>query len=70
MVAINDIRFDRLKASGFKGIILDKDNTITTPYARSIPRNLQVITRLLIFPFDLFLPRILLYKRKTPLETV
>eukprot|EP01102_Stenamoeba_stenopodia_P009753 TRINITY_DN2889_c0_g1_i2.p1 TRINITY_DN2889_c0_g1~~TRINITY_DN2889_c0_g1_i2.p1 ORF type:complete len:262 (-),score=65.18 TRINITY_DN2889_c0_g1_i2:398-1135(-) len=31
--ALATIRFDQLKAKGFQGIVLDKDNTITKPYA-------------------------------------
>ncbi|CAK4192291.1 unnamed protein product [Aphanomyces euteiches] len=33
---LNEIPFAELHAMGFKGIVFDKDNTLTTPYAREI----------------------------------
>ncbi|KAF0749619.1 hypothetical protein AaE_006985 [Aphanomyces astaci] len=33
---LNDIPFAELHAMGFKGVVFDKDNTLTVPYARRI----------------------------------
>ncbi|KDO26195.1 HAD superfamily phosphatase [Saprolegnia parasitica CBS 223.65] len=38
---INDIPFAKLHALGFKGVVFDKDNTLTVPYKREIVPRVQ-----------------------------
>jgi hypothetical protein len=41
--AIKDIDFRMLKEAGFKGIVFDKDNTLTGPYQLPIYPGLEVV---------------------------
>lgn len=38
---INNINPERLAKAGFKGLVFDKDNTLTAPYANEIHRNIS-----------------------------
>lgn len=42
--AFSDIPFQTIKRLGFRGLIIDKDNTLTVPYERTLRPEYQVIT--------------------------
>jgi hypothetical protein len=42
VTAIATIDFKKLKEAGFKGIIFDKDNTLTAPYKLSVYPGIEV----------------------------
>jgi hypothetical protein len=44
--ALAQIRFERLKQAGFRGVIFDKDNTLTIPYAPDLHPSVQVLLSL------------------------
>lgn len=45
--AFSDIPFQTIKRLGFRGLIIDKDNTLTVPYERILRSEYQVITSFL-----------------------
>jgi predicted HAD superfamily phosphohydrolase YqeG len=42
---LNDISFQALHDRGFKGVVFDKDNTLTVPHDHEIAPHLQVRSR-------------------------
>ncbi len=42
MIDVSEIPFDKLHAMGFKGVVFDKDNTLTVAYQPQIVPRAQV----------------------------